>query len=92
MNDNPHPESWQLEYKGENLPLYLALISPLLGWLLLKCITEPGPLRVWQMRHFKVLGAFVWLGLLMNSCDTSHRQEYFSKEQLPPIGTIKPAE
>jgi hypothetical protein len=91
MNDNPHPESWQLEYKGENLPLYLAFISPLLGWLLLKRTTEPGPLRAWQMRHFRTLGAFVWLGLLVHSCDTSHRQEYYSKSELPTIGTIKPS-
>ncbi|GAB3656865.1 hypothetical protein GCM10027594_29160 [Hymenobacter agri] len=90
MNDNPHPESWQLEYKGENLPLYLALLSPFLGWLLLQGFTEPGELRAWQRRHFKTLGAFVWLALLFHSCDTAHRQEYYNESDLPAIGTIKP--
>ena len=88
MLETKHPESWQLEYKGEDWPLILALFAPLLGWLLLKQMTEPGPLRAWQMRHFRGLGLFVWVGLLVTSCDTGHRQEYYDKAYLPPIGSL----
>ncbi|MDO7847754.1 hypothetical protein Q5H92_15405 [Hymenobacter sp. M29] len=87
MNDNLHPESWQLEYKGEDWPFLLTLLAPLLGWLLLKQITEPGALRAWQMRHFRNLGFVVWLALLITSCDTGHRQEYYNQAELPAIGS-----
>ena len=91
MNINAHPESWQLEYKGEDWPFLLALLAPLLGWLLLKQITEPGALRAWQMRHFRNLGFVVWLGLLITSCDTGYRQEYYNQAELPAIGSqVKP--
>ncbi|MDQ2772616.1 MAG: hypothetical protein M3Y54_19185 [Bacteroidota bacterium] len=91
MLETPHPESWQLKYQGEYLPFLLALVTPLMGWLLIKRITEPGTLRDWQIRHFRSLGLFVWVGLLVTSCDTGHRQEYYNKAYLPAIGSqVKP--
>lgn len=88
MNDTPHPESWQLEYEGENWAFYFALCSPLLGWLVLRMLYNFDEVELnWQMRHFKLLGLFVWVSLFFSTCRTGYRQEYFDKNELPAIGS-----
>jgi hypothetical protein len=89
MNDIYHAESWQLEYLGEDWAFYLVLLAPLLGWFILKKLHSPDINQElpWQTRHFKLLGAFVWLSMFFVACDTGYRKEYEDKATLPAVGS-----
>jgi len=81
MNDNPHPESWEVQYAGEDWPLLIAFIAPIISAIVLRVIDG------WQFRHFISLGLFAWIALFTTTCSISNTKEYYNKSELPPIGS-----
>jgi hypothetical protein len=81
MNDNPHPESWEVQYAEEDWPLLIAFIAPIISSIVLRVIDG------WQFRHFISLGLFAWIALFTTTCSISNTKEYYNKSELPPIGS-----
>jgi hypothetical protein len=81
MNDNPHPESWEVNYAGENWPCLFALIIPILSAITLRVFDG------WVFRHFVGLGLIAWIALLFVACSGPPKSQYYDKSTLPPIGS-----
>jgi hypothetical protein len=81
MNDNPHPESWEVNYSGESWPYLFVFIAPILSAILLRVFDG------WVFRHFVALGIIAWMALLFVTCDGPPKEQYYDKNTLPPIGS-----
>jgi hypothetical protein len=82
MNDNPHPETWEVNYAGENAPLLIAVIAPILGAIILRVVDG------WVFRNFLALGLIAWIVILFIAGDAfrPNKKQYYDKNTLPPIG------
>lgn len=81
MNDNPHPENWEVNYGGEYVPFLVAIIVPILAAIILRVFNG------WVFRNFLALGLIGWFILLVFAGDgfAPNKKKYYGT--LPPIGS-----
>lgn len=81
-----YPDEWEVEYVGEDFPLFLASCSPLLGWVTFR-LKLSGPNHKTIIRHFIWLGVFLWLPLILTAFVWETKCYSFNKSSLPAIGS-----